>query len=68
MKNKYLPVMPDGNPIPNVVKDSMELIVEPELSDAGYCKLKLEVYLKMEDVKEAMDNAHYFPGIINLTL
>lgn len=68
MKNKYLPIMPDGNPIPNVVKGSMELIIDPQLSEAGFCKLKLEIYLKTEDVKDAMENPQYFPGPINTTL
>lgn len=68
MKNKVLAIMPDGIPIPNVVKGSMSLNIQPPVSDAGYCTLKLEIYIKLEDAKDALDNPKYFPGPINITI
>jgi hypothetical protein len=67
MKKKLLPALADGTTIPNIVKDSLSLSIEPELARAGYCRLKMEVYIKTEYVKEALDNPKLFPGPIKQT-
>lgn len=57
-KNKngtFTPCMTDGTPIPAVVKGSVKIICDDDkLQGAGYVKVRLDYFVKTEDVIEAI--------------
>lgn len=61
-EEKLLPQLPNGSFIPNIVKDSLSLSTTPLESKAGLARLKMEVFIHLEDLKDL--NLVKFPGNI----
>lgn len=43
--NRIVPTMPDGQPIPGIVKDSVEVSFTPDELKAGVVRIKLELFV-----------------------
>lgn len=61
---KLLPMMANGDYIPNIAKDSLKLISDPDEMKAGIIRLEMQVFVHVSDVKDL--DLTKFPGIAAL--